>query len=139
MKYSYLILALMLSGCMATVEPSTYRTEADVDVYTSSSVPVMVAARITYPRRAYRSHVPYWGTYPSRRRLRRWPSYVCSKYDPDCRRMERRSPIYITYRNKPIMVNKLKPPKTKKPLAAKKANPKKRKRKLKKKKSHKNR
>ena len=115
MKYLILILSISLGGCMATVDPITPRASAVYVARGYSAPPVRVATSIVYPtynRRAYRRHVPYWGSTPSQRRNRRWPSYVCSSYDADCSKTStlRRGP-WVTYRNKPIVVLKRKKPK----------------------------
>jgi len=117
MKYLILLLSLMLGGCMATVDPITPRTHA-VYVATSgaySAPPVRLATSIVYrSSRSYRRHAPYWGNTPSQRRQRRWPSYVCSNWDPDCARVHTRSTRrgpYITYRNKPVVIIKRNKPK----------------------------
>ena len=119
---------------MATADPITPRSSA-VYVASSYSAPsVRIAANVAYPSypkygpsgyvasdsryahrralRAYRRHVPYWGNTPSQRRQRRWPSYVCSRYDADCSKTNtlHRGP-WMTYRSKPVVVLKRKKPK----------------------------
>lgn len=116
MKYLLIILAVALSGCIAAVDPITPRSKAMIVVGQYSTPPARVATSIIYPRRTYRRHVPYWGTYRRSQRHRRWPSYVCSNMDPDCGRLgvytrNTRKLPYITYRKKPIVIIKGKKPK----------------------------
>jgi hypothetical protein len=99
MKYLLLSTAVLLSGCMATVDPAGAISYPERAVYVAKAYkPIRAAHRIVYRGYNYRYRAPYWTPYYNCQL-----GTACSH--TNYRRKIRR-PFYISYRKAPVIIGK---------------------------------
>jgi len=100
MKYLLLSSALLLGGCMATIDPMEEASYSERPIYIAKAhVPIRIAPHAVNRGHNHRAPIPYWAPHYSCQ----WGSTYCSHTNY---RRKLKRPFYITYRKAPVFIGK---------------------------------